>query len=80
MGMRHHYQTDLNALYQLILKLGSMVEAALNKAITALSIHDTDLAATVIAGDGETHWRLPLRTRRHVSSRWSSLSRPIFGS
>ena len=53
MGMRHHYQTDLNALYQLILKLGSMVEAALNKAITALSIHDTDLAATVIAGDGE---------------------------
>ena len=53
MALRYHYQEELTALYQRILKLGSMVEEALNKAITALSVHDVELAATVIEGDDE---------------------------
>jgi len=48
---RYHYQEELNALYQQILKLGAMVEEALNKAIIALSVHDTELAAAVVQGD-----------------------------
>jgi phosphate transport system protein len=53
MEPRQHFQEELDALYLRILRLGAMVEEALNKSVTALSTRDTDLAAAVVSGDDE---------------------------
>jgi phosphate transport system protein len=51
MNQRHHFQEDLKALYQNILKMGTLVEEALRKALTALSTGDVTLANQVIEND-----------------------------
>lgn len=51
MEPRHHFNEELNDLYQLILKMGAQVEDALSKSITALSTRDLELAKSVIEND-----------------------------
>lgn len=51
MEPRHHFDVELKDLYQMILKLGSLVEDALRKSVKALRTNDADLAATVISED-----------------------------
>jgi phosphate transport system protein len=51
MPVRQHFTDELNTMYQDILKMGSLVESALKKAVTALSNKDTELAQNVIDED-----------------------------
>lgn len=51
MELRHHFSESLSALDQDILRMGTAVEEALQKAIVALSNRDVDLANEVIDGD-----------------------------
>jgi phosphate transport system protein len=46
-----HLQRDLDRLKRQILTMGSLVETAANKSITAFLDRETDLAAEVLAGD-----------------------------
>ncbi len=49
--IRSAFDRDLEAVQALIMKMGGMVEAALNDAATALTQRDEELAARVRAGD-----------------------------
>lgn len=51
METRLQLDKQLGDLYQLILKMGALVEEALNKSIEALKNDDEDLAKSVIDGD-----------------------------
>ncbi|MFW6313397.1 MAG: phosphate signaling complex PhoU family protein, partial [Spirochaetota bacterium] len=51
METRLQLDKQLGELYQLILKMGALVEEALNKSIEALKNDDEDLAQSVIDGD-----------------------------
>lgn len=51
MELRHHFSENLSSLHQDILRMGTAVEEALQKAIVAFSNHDEALAKEVIAGD-----------------------------
>ena len=48
---RSHLTSQLNQMYENILKLSALVEEALKKALAALSMSDAQLAETVIAND-----------------------------
>jgi phosphate transport system protein len=48
---RTHLTTQLNYMYDSILKLSALVEEALKKALAALSLDDAQLAQTVIEND-----------------------------
>lgn len=49
---RTHLTSQLNEMYENILKLSALVEEALKKALAALSMGDQQLAEAVIDGDG----------------------------
>ena len=51
MKIRQQFLDDLNAIQQDVLKMGTLVEEAIRKAILALRDRDTDLATKVIDGD-----------------------------
>lgn len=51
MPARQHFTEELNTMHQDILKMGSLVESALKKALVALSEKNTELAETVIEED-----------------------------
>lgn len=51
MKSRHHFRLSLKALYHEISRMGTLVEEALRKALTALSTANKDLAETVIRED-----------------------------
>lgn len=53
MEPRIHFNQELNNLYQHILKMGALVEEAMNKSVTALATRDTELARLVIEGDAD---------------------------
>ena len=47
MDVRHHFQEQLHEMYQAVLRMGTLVEEALQKALTAVTNDDRDLAETV---------------------------------
>src|SRR5262245_35901653 len=49
--MQRHFDHDITELKDLILRMGAMVEDAINQSIRALQERDTDLANDVIARD-----------------------------
>lgn len=51
METRQHLDRQLDELYQLILKMGALVEEALSKSIEALKNNDRELADSVVEGD-----------------------------
>jgi len=51
--MSKHLVRDMESLKKDILTMGAMVEEAVNKAITALTTRDVDLAKEVMEGDSE---------------------------
>ncbi len=51
--MHRHFDDDINELKQLLLRMGAMVEDAMERSIRALLKRDTDLAHEVIARDDE---------------------------
>lgn len=51
MGLRQHYSENLDQLYQNILRMGTMVEEAMKKALVAISDQDDTLARQVIDED-----------------------------
>ncbi len=51
MNVRKHYIEELNTLYQDILKMGTLVEESLRRALTALQNQDKNLAGEVKRGD-----------------------------
>jgi len=53
MEPRHHFDRELQGLYEDILRMGSLVEEAISKSVTALATRDTELARAVIAADAE---------------------------
>lgn len=70
MEPRQHFDGSLKALYESILKMGALVEQALNKAISALSTGDGQLAQEVIAGDAtidELHVEIEDRATRIIA-------------
>ncbi|MFP4441718.1 MAG: phosphate signaling complex PhoU family protein [Spirochaetia bacterium] len=48
---RTHFAEAMKDLYQDIVRMGTLVEEALRKALISLSIRDTELAQQVIDGD-----------------------------
>jgi len=51
MTTRQSFQSELEELQQLILKMGTLVEEAIYKAVKSLAMKDSDLANEVIKGD-----------------------------
>lgn len=51
MQVRHHFQEQLHEMYQEVLQMGTLVEEALQKALTAIITQDTALGEAVKAGD-----------------------------
>jgi len=51
--MRERYERELKVLHDDILKMGLMVERALNQAMAAVKATDPDLAEEVVAGDAD---------------------------
>jgi len=52
-NIRVTFQRELSALQDQVVRLGSMVDEAIKKAMQALKTRDIDLAREVVAGDGE---------------------------
>lgn len=51
MAVRHTFDEQLNELYEGLFRIGTMVEAALCKAISAVQTHDAATAEEVVKGD-----------------------------
>ena len=51
--MTHHIERQIEHLKERILRVGTLVEEAISKSITALINRDTSLAQRVIANDSE---------------------------
>ncbi len=51
MAPRKYFLSQLDKMYQDVLRMGSLVEEALKKSVTALASHDYDLAERVIEED-----------------------------
>lgn len=51
MAPRKYFLSQLDKMYQDVLRMGALVEEALKKAVTALASHDYDLAERVIEED-----------------------------
>lgn len=51
MQTRHHFQEELHEMYQTVLRMGTLVEEALQKALTAVTNNDRTLAESVKAND-----------------------------
>src|SRR5260370_28622649 len=49
--IQRHFDRDIEAIKDLLLRMGAMVEDSIDQSIRALLEHDTDLAETVIASD-----------------------------
>jgi len=52
---RHHFEEDLAALKQRLLNMGGLVEERVHQAIISLVERRSDLAETVVAGDGDVN-------------------------
>lgn len=53
MQVRHQFQEELHEMYQEVLQMGTLVEEALQKALTAIANHDAALGDSVKEGDRE---------------------------
>ncbi|MFW5684393.1 MAG: phosphate signaling complex protein PhoU [Spirochaetota bacterium] len=70
METRQQLDRQLGDLYQLILKMGALVEEALNKAVEALKQRDLELAQSVIRGDDaidELHMQVEDRSTQIIA-------------
>ena len=52
---RHHFEEDLGALKQCLLKMGALVEERVHQAVVSLMERSSDLAEKVIGGDREVN-------------------------